>query len=66
MKPRSTSAEIRRCTPLFDLRSSASFISSNEGETPVSGELGVDVEKQLMLLARQHAKFLPLERMRNV
>ena len=59
MKPRSSSAEISRWTPLFDLRSSASFISSNEGETPVSRELGVDVEKQLMLLARQHAKFLP-------
>jgi hypothetical protein len=36
MKPRSSSAEISRCTPDLDFSSSASFISSNEGETPLS------------------------------
>ncbi|OJV33919.1 MAG: hypothetical protein BGO24_10915 [Sphingomonas sp. 67-36] len=35
-KPRSSSALIRRCTPDLDFSSSASFISSNDGETPVS------------------------------
>lgn len=36
MKLRSSSAEISRWTPDLDLRSSASFISSKDGETPVS------------------------------
>ena len=36
MKPRSSSAEISRCTPDLLLRSSASFISSKEGEIPVA------------------------------
>jgi hypothetical protein len=36
MKPRSSSAEIRRWTPDLLLRSSASFISSKLGEIPVS------------------------------
>src|SRR5262245_5441662 len=36
MKPRSSSAMIRRCTPDFDCSASASFISSKEGGTPVS------------------------------
>ena len=35
-KPRSSSAVISRWMPDLDARSSASFISSNEGETPVS------------------------------
>ena len=36
MKPRSSSAEMSRWTPDLDLSASASFISSNEGETPLS------------------------------
>jgi hypothetical protein len=36
MKPRSSSAVIRRWMPDFDARSSASFISSNEGGMPLS------------------------------
>ncbi len=36
MKPRSSSAMIRRCTPDLDCRLSASFISSKDGGTPVS------------------------------
>ncbi len=36
MKPRSSSAVIRRWMPDFERRSSASFISSNEGGTPAS------------------------------
>ena len=36
MNPRSTSAVIRRWMPDLDLRSSASFISSNDGGTPLS------------------------------
>src|SRR5229473_3873976 len=36
MKPRSSSAVIRRWMPDFERRSSASFISSNEGGTPDS------------------------------
>jgi hypothetical protein len=51
---RSSSAEISRCTPDLDLRSSASFISSNEGETPVSAQAIVDEADELMLLAREH------------
>jgi hypothetical protein len=39
MKPRSSSAEISRWTPDLDLSCSASFISSNEGETPFSFSL---------------------------
>ena len=35
-KPRSSSAVIRRWMPDLDARSRASFISSNDGETPVS------------------------------
>src|SRR3546814_710651 len=34
MNPRSSSALISRCTPDFDFSASASFISSNEGDTP--------------------------------
>src|SRR5665213_1021516 len=36
MKPRSSSAVMRRWMPDFERRSSASFISSNEGGTPAS------------------------------
>ena len=36
MKPRSSSARIRRWMPDLERRSSASFISSKEGGTPVS------------------------------
>jgi hypothetical protein len=36
VKPRSSSAEISRWTPDLDLSASASFISSNEGEMPLS------------------------------
>jgi hypothetical protein len=36
MKPRSSSAVIRRWMPDFERRSSASFISSKEGGTPAS------------------------------
>ena len=36
MKPRSSSAVMRRWIPDFERRSSASFISSKEGGTPVS------------------------------
>ena len=36
MKPRSSSAVMSRWMPDFDLRSSASFISSKDGGTPVS------------------------------
>src|ERR1700753_2560368 len=36
MKPRSSNAVIRRWMPDLDRRSSASFISSNDGGTPVS------------------------------
>ena len=36
MKPRSSRPVIRRCTPDFDLRPRDSFISSKEGQIPVS------------------------------
>ena len=39
MKPRSSRAEISRCTPDLLFRSSASFISSKLGEMPVSSSL---------------------------
>ena len=39
MKPRSSSPVIRRWMPDLERRSSASFISSKEGETPPSDSL---------------------------
>ena len=43
----------------FGLQPSASFISSNEGETPVCAEMLVDEEQQLVLFLRQHGPFSP-------
>jgi hypothetical protein len=45
IKPRSSSAMMRRWIPDLDLRSSASFISSNEGGTPVLFQPLVDEPK---------------------
>src|SRR3546814_3701928 len=51
MKPRSSSALISRCTPDFDFRSSASFISSNEGEMP-------DVLNRSLMRSEEHTSEL--------
>ena len=40
--------------PDFDLRSSASFISSKEGGTPDFAQPLVDEAEQFVLFARQH------------
>ena len=40
--------------PDFDLRSSASFISSKEGGTPDLAEPFVDEAEQFVLFSRQH------------
>ena len=47
---------MRRWMPDLDLRPSASFISSNEGDTPEFGETAIDVNQQLVLLASQHGR----------
>ena len=59
MKPRSSSAEIRRCTPDFDLRSSASRISSKLGADAALLQAIVDEEQQFMLLGGEHRPSLP-------
>jgi hypothetical protein len=54
MKPRSSSAVIRRWMPDFDRRSSASFISSKDGGTPSRIHPRLDEIQKFQLLACQH------------
>jgi hypothetical protein len=58
MNPRSSSAEIRRCTPDLDLRSSASSFLERGRDAGLPQPL-VNEGKKLMLLARQHIGLLP-------
>ena len=57
MKPRSSSAVIRRWMPDLERRSSASFISSKDGGTPASFRRSWIKRKEFSLLARQHRRF---------
>ena len=59
MKPRSSSAVISRWMPDFERRSSASFISSNEGGTPSRCHALLDEIEEFELLAGQHGALLP-------
>ena len=59
MKPRSSSAVMRRWMPDFERRSSASFISSNEGGTPASFSRLIDETQKFILFAREHLEQSP-------
>ena len=61
MKPRSSSAEISRWMPDFDLSCSASFISSKLGEKPVCLQMAIDIDQQLVLFPREHGAGFSLE-----
>ncbi len=60
MKPRSSSARISRWIPDLERRSSASFISSNEGGTPLSLARSLMNLRKLELLAGEHGGILSL------
>jgi hypothetical protein len=64
MKPRSSSAEIRRWTPDFDLRSSAPSFPRTRGD---AGRIKprLNEREQFVLLARKHPQVSFGERMRN-
>src|SRR5687768_1956053 len=66
MNCRSSSAEISRWTPDFDLRSSASRISSKLGETPASARRALMKVRSSCCLTVNMAPYPIRERMRNV
>ena len=66
MKPRSSSAEISRWTPDFDLSSSASRISSKLGEMPLSLRRLSMNNSNSRCFAVSIGRHSPLERTENV